>query len=252
MKTVTIFISSSRSKMATAMSILILLFVSTSAKAITVYDCEDRNVTVQTIDLLQTSDCPEGETDYDDPVETTVQILQRSSDINHVAFQCHVSVTKTVASCGWDSITYGIMTTEWNRVLEISPKQCREAVSNNTLTIEGKTYNVVPGEILQNTFFSHGMVYKDGTCDVDTFTSGGMVFKSHFEETKIRIYIKKVKASVNLDDGKISFPGGLTTNFKDKVVQDALEGTIVWTANDPPCEDTVSQVCITLFKTLCS
>jgi hypothetical protein len=73
--------------------------------------------------------------------------------------------------------------------------------------------------------------------------SGGVWFTESYERTHLEIQIKVLRGVTDLSTGNIRFPAtGIRANFKDGVIRDAMEGTIVWSAEDPPCEETVSEI----------
>jgi hypothetical protein len=77
---------------------------------------------------------------------------------------------------------------------------------------------------------------------VETFTTGGQTYHGHYETTILQLHLKTERATVDLSSGQITFFNGLRTKFKDGVVRDAYEGTIVWDTVEPSCQETVSEV----------
>ncbi len=77
------------------------------ASSIPVFDCEHPATTYRVINLHESYDCPDLESDYLDPVTGIFHVLQVDRRVPVQGYKCHVVVNKEVTRCGFNSITYG-------------------------------------------------------------------------------------------------------------------------------------------------
>ena len=101
------------------------------------YDCEGPDIQFTKVDLHRPAACPNPESDYEKPIDQEVQILQTAASMPLTAYLCRVTISKKVSRCGYDSITYGTKWTQWDRNLELTPQECREAISDGRIKVEG-------------------------------------------------------------------------------------------------------------------
>ena len=222
---------------------ILALMAITGGDTLTVYDCSHDATTFQTIDLLEPQRCPDPHHDYQEPIPRPLQVLQTDTAIPTLGYQCLVTISKQVTRCGYTSLNYGQQWPVWEKVVELTPSECRDAVENKKVKIEHKEYSIEIGTPHTFIFYSHGALDKDGNCENTDFMSGGVWFVGSYERTHLEIQLKALRAVVDLSTGIIRFPqNGIRANFKDEVLRDALEGTIVWSGEDPPCEETVSEI----------
>jgi hypothetical protein len=153
-----------------------------------------------------------------------------------------VTYTKEVTRCGFDSITYGQSTPVWQRTKEITPRECRRAVKKGLITVDTRTFRVTVGDKFETSFYSRGGVADDGTCQVEDFRSGGVQFYNSYEQTRISVLVAAIRGMADTEAGTVIFNNGVQGRWKDEVLRDAIEGTMVWEAADPACEETVSEI----------
>ena len=212
------------------------------SSAMRVFDCNHPESTFRPIDLLEPQPCPDPIKDFSTPVITALQILQTDTKFPVHAHQCKIVISKEVTRCGLDSITYGSEWPVWEKTLELTPNECRSAIETGTVTVEKMVYAATPGAPTTNIFFSHGSRTSDGRCMTATFTTNGILYQRSYETTILNIQIAQIRGTVDLSSGLLVFANGLRVKFKDEVVRDAVEGTIVWRAKEPDCKDTVSEI----------
>ena len=213
------------------------------ARAMIAYDCNHPNVTHMSIDLVQPEPWPDPDRDYEPPRKQRVQILQTASALPVQATQCLIAISKKVTRCGFDSLTYGSKWTVWQMAYEVTPKECREAATRGTIKVEGRPYKVVPNTKAAHRFYSQGSLDNEMNCyHVSGFKSGEHYFTKSYEETLVEITIKVIRGTADTATGQVLFQNNIRANYKDEVARDVLEGTMVWVAEEPECQDTVSEL----------
>ena len=212
--------------------------------SLTVYDCNHDKVTYQAIDLLEPQPCDDPDTDFMDPTERRVQILNTEKDRRIIAYACQVFVTKEIHFCGFDSISYGSKITENETPVDITPSVCREAVKGGKmhLTEWGKTYELGPTQTHFDHFYSHGSLDNKGHCERETFTSGGIAYTGASESIFINIRLKKIRGILDVSTGLVQFSTGISVPYKDGVLRDQTEGTMVWDLEPPKCDSTLGEL----------
>ena len=208
--------------------------------AVTVYDCQNSNSTFMALDLIQPQECPDPIKDFGPPFHIQVQIVQSDMVIPWKAYRCRATVTKTITRCGYDSLTYGVQTPVWNRPVQFTPADCRKAVKEGSLTVEGRTYEISINEQRTEHYFSHGHLDKDGNCRYATFLTDGVVYRYSYETVTVVMTIDTIRGKVDRADNGIMFNNGLWAQFSDRVHIDAIHGTFVWNTTMPGCQDTTS------------
>ncbi len=212
------------------------------AAAITTYDCDHTGTTYEVLDLHEPRSCPDPERDFEEPETRNLHVLQTDSEVLVHGFQCQVTVTKEVTRCGFDSITYGHSWPVWEQNLELTPQECRNAVAASEITIEGRRYAVEKGVKKTESFFSRGHVDGEGNCKTADFVSGGLQFYDSYERTSLTILVRVIRGNYDMYSESVTFANGVRARYQDEILRDAFEGTIVWSARQPNCTETVSQV----------
>jgi hypothetical protein len=109
-------------------ALLFWLLSSTCSKAISVYDCAHKNVTI-------------------------------------TAVQCLITISADVTYCGYiDSITYSSVPTRWMDVQNIDADTCHTAAEKGAITVDGKLFKVKKNVVHRETWFSHGDSRAGGHC----------------------------------------------------------------------------------------
>ena len=209
--------------------------------ALPAYTCKSANVSFGTLDLLEPAECPDPKTSYMEPQAKTAQIFQvgMSTEVNGT--RCKAELTRTATRCGFDSINYGSITTAWKEQVEITPEACRKAASIGILDVGGRSYSPPMGIPTSYAYFSHGNVDQDGACETRKFQRKGKIYDGFYEETVITVTVENIRGRLHKDDREVFFPHiRRRAPYADKVLQDAVEGTTVWTKEHPPCGKTVS------------
>ena len=213
-----------------------------TASTLAVFDCQHPNATVQVIDITEPGPCTDPATDYQDPADLDIQILQSESDFRTVAHQCAITVTTKICRCGHASANYGCFFDKWEQMLPVSLRTCQELLDNKPLVYEERTFSARPGRKTSHTFFSHGGT-GDATCIYGSPRDlSGRVHKQAYEETILVISLFSFTAEVDAASGDIRFPSGLMAPFAAGVAQDAREGTLLWDPTPPDCAATVSEL----------
>ena len=229
--------------MSAAVFIIIFLAVGSSS-ALRVYDCQHPATQQQVLDLTEPKKCPDPERSYEPERNVTLQIIQIESKIPVVATQCIVSVSRSVTRCGFDSIAYaGTRFTEWERLVELTPEECRKMTLTGKYALDGRTFDVEEGTQASYTYYTHGFVDSEGNCRTEPlFKSGGVVYYDSFEQTVAHIELRSMPGMADAGDQSVIFDNGLRAKYPDGVLRDAHIGTLVWEPVDPSCEDTASEI----------
>jgi len=214
------------------------------AATFTVYDCEHEKTATQVLDLLEPESCRNPHQDYEPPKVQRMQIAQVGARTSIDGYRCKATITKKVTRCGFDSITYGDQYPAFERLLDITPSQCREASLTGLLTLQKRTYKVKVGTQTVINEFSHGRVLPNGHCETTTFISEDQIFTNSYEMVMIHIDIGKLRGIIDAADNSVRFSNGLKANSNDEVIRDDYEGIIVWHRPQPNCSDSISGIYI--------
>ena len=129
-----------------------------------------------------------------------MQLAQVGARTSIDGYRCKATITKKVTRCGFDSITYGDQYPAFERLLDITPSQCREASLTGLLTLQQQQYKVKIGTQTVINEFSHGRVLANGQCETTTFISEDQIFTNSYEMVMIRIDIGKIRGIIDAAD----------------------------------------------------
>ena len=101
------------------MTLFVLFALCSQGKAIPVYDCQHRYGNTTIVDLHEAATCPAPVNDYEPAENITVQILQTDTERPVRGYSCSITITREVTRCGFNSLTYGKLTTEWARQVDM-------------------------------------------------------------------------------------------------------------------------------------
>ena len=170
----------------TTTHLILLLLWAAPTRGITAYDCQHQNTTYQTINSLAPAQCPDPEHDYEEPRPQLLQLLQIDTKVPVKAHRCQLTISKKVTRCGFNSLTYGSLWPVWLKDYPLTPEECRGAVKQQAVHIEGRLYKAEIGIPQQYRFFSQGQLDMNMDCTyVPGFESGGQWFRWSTEETII-------------------------------------------------------------------
>ena len=207
-----------------------------------VYDCLHDDAIHKPISLLEPDICEDLELSHGDPTEVQVQVLQAGSSQIIEAYHCHVSVTRTVTRCGFDSLTYGTVLTDVDKPVLLTAAQCRDALEKGQVTYEDRTFSVSPNIPVVHRFYSHGGLSDTHRCTSASFVSGGVQYHKSFEQTLLRITISTTKGRLNPATGRVVFVNGLVANFRDRMIRDDAEGVFIWETKEIDCPSKWSEI----------
>ena len=208
----------------------------------TAYNCSHANTTFTTINLIEPEDCPDPEDDYEKVEKKRVELIQTDTAYPVTAHACQVTYSKRVSHCGFDHIAYAPHHIAFGKTLEFTPKECRKAVRTRQLEVFGQVYKIPLGSRHHVHYVSHGALWDNGYCDSAQFVSEGRQFTSSVEEVFLTLQLKLIRGTADSATGSLLLNNGLKVKWKDGVVKDANEGTIVWDSSAPPCLQTVSGI----------
>ena len=169
-------------------------------------------------------------------------MIQTATDIPIEGHQCKVTINKKVTRCGHNSLQYGSQWPVFDKQIHVSAPECRKAVEEGFIRIEGRDYKCEKGRRTKYHYWSHGHLDAEGNCEHVSFMSGGTQFHKSYEWTYIEIYVKRLHGTWDQSTGDVVFSTGLRGLFRDGIAIDDLDGIIVWEPISPPCHDTVSEI----------
>ena len=209
--------------------LLLGLYLTTGqAYAMQAYDCTAPDVTRFALDLTEPSDCPTTTSDFLPRRQERMQIIKTKANLQVVTAHCMVTISKTVTSCGFDSLSYGQMQTAWEEPEQMESEECWEAAHTGKVAIFGRSFIVTPGVQYSDIFFSHGYVSATGHCGTASFTSGGTYYANAYEQVTMTILISKKTGTWDQDRGLISFDSDVQGVFTSGELYDAYQGLYVW------------------------
>jgi hypothetical protein len=184
-------------------------------------------------------DCKDPETDFY-PVRTTeLKIIMTDGDRPIMATQCLVLKSQEVFRCrGHPSFHYGSAKIVIDQPVEVTPQECRDALTTGKITVQGQSVDFQVGACKFHLYYTEGGRDSNGTCSIRTFTRKDVTHEKSYEETTIKILISKVRG-IKLCN-TIKFPSGLISPHSDGVVRNALNGMLIWSTKELPCGDTMS------------
>jgi hypothetical protein len=214
----------------------------TNTTGLRVYDCSHPLTSFRAIDLLEPQPCPDPQSDFMAPDTTKIQILQTDTAFPITAHQCKVIITREVVRCGFDSNHYGSEWPVWQHTIELTPQECRHAVTTHAVTIDDRTLKAEMGRTTTHHYFSHGSRDSNGFCKTADFTTAGTAYFKSYERTMVDITIRGLRGTADLTNGRIIFTNGLRADFMDGTLTDQQEGTLVWRAREQPCRTTANEI----------
>ena len=224
-------------------AVSMIVYYIKGAQALQVYDCDSESLAFVTLDLTQAAECPDARTAFQSPDSILAQLIQMDSATPVMAHRCRVTYSKQTTRCGFNGITYSTEWPAWKKEVEVTPGECRAAISKGTLNILGQTYKITPGTAGRHHSFSHGGWTANGNCITgDSFSSEGRTFWHSVEELFIDIEVTGVRGQANLETGSVTFANGLKARLNDEVLRDVYEGTLVWDAYVPDCSSMLSEI----------
>ena len=207
------------------------------------YNCPDGRSRFKAINALDPGDCGTKISDFGDPTEIGVRMVQHDRSATITAARCLIRTTRRVTYCWFNSLTHAAKTIELGKVNGISPSVCEWAVGTGVIEFDGRVFNItnIPGTY-HGTYHSHGSVDNNGNCEVEDFLRNGHRYKYHYEETEITIELEHVTGLIDLRSGKLKFSslGNLLVDFKDGTVVDSYAGRLSWSNRPTACTNTTT------------
>jgi hypothetical protein len=223
-------------------SAFLIIFSMHHSHGLRVYDCSHHRTTYRTIDLLDPQPCPDPQSDFMKADKNKIQVLQTDTAFPTYAHQCKLVISREVTRCGFDSNHYGSEWPVWQYTEELTPQECRRAITAHAITVDDRTLKTRIGETVTHQYFSHGNRDRNGFCKTETFTRAGSEYVRSYERTVVDVTIKVLRGTADLSNGRVIFANGLRSDYNDGTLTDSKEGTVVWTPRVPPCRTTVNEI----------
>ena len=192
--------------MITLQTLLLSTLSVVEVSGLTAYDCQHANTTYQVINSLAPALCPDPERDYEPPRQQWLQLLQIDTKVPVKAHRCRITVSKKVSRCGFNSISYGSLWPVWLKDYPLTPEECRTAVKQQAVKVEGRMYKAEIRVLTQHRFFSKGNLDANMDCThVSGFESGGQWFTWSTEETVIEAALEVIRGTADTSSGQVLF-----------------------------------------------
>jgi len=206
------------------------------------YDCSGPPDFLTAIDLINTAECPTTQTEYKAPEDMNVMILQAADSYELTVSHCKVTVSTQIFHCGYDSLVYGPAWHRWMETAEITPADCRDSFTRESLTVAGITIPVKLNRIQSKVMAVNGKIGTDGSCEGESFTFKGIRYEKTVRQDNYQILIEERTIRVMTSAPYLTTPEGTRFAVKDSVGIDAIEGTYIWDPNKSSCEDRLQKV----------
>ena len=213
-------------------------------EGLTAWNCDSLSVNYTSVSLHGASQCPNPKTSYGKPEPHRVQVVQAGNSLEVPAFVCSATHTIVHRVCGFTSLSYGSGGDNvYAEPLAVSGEECLNAVESGRVNILDHTMHVQKGHISRDSWWTQGYEEPDGTCSPASFQFGESYFPSATQKTYVSFKISETKGKLNLGTGQVIFPPGIRGVYKTGWLEDAAEGTIIWSPHrGGDCRDKLSEV----------
>jgi hypothetical protein len=131
--------------------------------------------------------------------------------------------------CGHSSAAGVTRYLKFREPLIVDPVECARAKdSNGNITINRKVFNARIGSHTSHSFIIAGSLDRKHNCEVNTLVIGKQVIDYKSAQSVLEISLTEEFGRVNDMNGHIKLPGNIYAKTSDRVVQDSLMGTMVW------------------------
>ncbi len=223
---------------------ILMAFLATlqRAQTFTAYDCQHPNATFTSIDLTEPQQCPDPINDFEEDELAYFQVIQLDSLTPVTAYQCQVIMTKKATRCGTFSIDFGHTYPVYKKMVEITPDQCRTAVNTGILQFANQKIRIRHNQRVTHRYFSHGKRFISGYCETTNFHSEGEYFEDSYEEVFLEVKLTRIGGHIDESAAIITLRNGLRAHALDRVLQDSIEGVIVWDVPETHCQQKVAEL----------
>jgi hypothetical protein len=207
------------------------------AQAISVYDCNDPSATIRSIDLTGPAPCPDPDADYNDPVNTSAQIIRTPTRHSTLAYLCTVKRSSIVTpATATDPADPSPASPFWETAVPITGDNCRRTITNAFIELPiGPQSLFIPAPLGQTSsfkFYTNGNCLRD-MCHTTNFTSNGFTYNDSYEHTTLRVHVRAVTGTIDRADGTITFNTGQSTYIENGALIDPIAGTFIWDYRTP-------------------
>lgn len=221
------------------------------------WNCSSDAAKTTVISLVDPGECLTPQSNYRPSVNKTVQVLYEAGSKAVPVHRCKVVETRYVASCGFNSFSYGRKTVSFLSTLPIPPEDCTRASLTGILDVDGRRYyskqlnedtNEEEGEHVtfqlddEDQFYAKGGLDDSFNCRTSDFTLGGVAYADAYLEIVRQIKVRQEIAILDREEGVLKFPDGLTVDASQGFAHDAELGTLTWTPTPEDCHNTYTEV----------
>lgn len=242
--------SDSASVVATIARLAVFIVITNSltkgVTAITAYDCSERHIKYQTIDLLEPNQCEDPVWDYHEPQNERIQVFQMDREFPVTAFTCRASKTIRVHSCGFDHMSYGYVTPVVDEEVKIDKYTCQNLIAGRNVIVEGATFKaLLDGSktlfIDPNARGNHEGRDQSFRChDLRTFTLAGVKYENAYQEVELTVDVHRVRGMKRKD--RVYFHNGMDEVYIAAALKDGRRGIMIWNVTVEECEGSNSEV----------
>lgn len=198
------------------------------SEAFQAFDCQHPTATTRVLDTSAPARCPNVSTEFRNSTVKFFQLARTATDVTARAIQCQVFQSRRVTACGFDSISYASVHSRWNKAIRISKQACIRALETGVVEVEGAHIPFTERVMTHHHGFTHGIARPDGSCEVEDFSTDGIIYRSSYEESYTTVYITRLSARIDQATGMALLPNGLKAPAADGHLFDVEQGMIIW------------------------
>lgn len=209
---------------------------------LTVFDCTDPNSSHTALDLHTPAMCDVQKSQYEAGVNITIQAIAAGNKLTVEGYSCLLTVSTTIHKCGFTSISYGYLPGVIDQMVELTPKECRDAYRTKVFVYKSNVFPVNEHAASYKSWFSEGDLTKNHYCTSASFRRGDTFHTNSYEITVGRFELKPHKGEYSPSSGRVTFDNGLVANYRDQVIKDNSFGVLCWEVDDIVCESKLSNI----------
>ena len=221
--------------------LFMLICTLTLSQALVAFNCTGPGTTFEPFDLQDVQPCPSPTYGYEQPRNISLQLVQTKGIIPMNVSQCLLVISKKITACGFDSITYGSSWPVWESTVDISKKDCMEAIEQGYVYYAGARLNFTQGMFSTGHFFSHGSVGTSGFCYTESFQSEGKWYSDSYEEVMYQMFFDQTEGLYSAGEDTMEVKD-LQAPFHHGDMFDVHQGRFAWDAEELSCKEEIGEI----------